>query len=276
MKKLKFCLLLLIVGICCCGCNGNTTRDIRHAGFTMGGTFTCSNFFPKDKEDVDFEKIRYMTDSRIINTEGKIYELSLSQKYANGENCKEADTQIRVKAIYDNSIIKGTDNKYYYLLEQNSVASYTEVPTSDNSYSMYDLLLKEEDVVKVMTADSSSGIYYVLKIDGNVYSYEVTKADYQAQPVITTVSTVYDKLTYGSNIVDFNYAGQSLNTFVKTEDKVYRMRITNSEECGKYADISCQFSMQEDPIFVDKKDSIISYNGSTLITDYKQVFTVAS
>ncbi len=275
MKKIRFIILLVMIGICC-GCNGNTTRDIRHAGFAMGGTFQCSNFFPKDKEDVDFEKIRYMTDSRIINTDGKIYELSLSQTFANGENCKDADTEIKVKAILDNTIIKGMDNKYYYLVGKNDVPSYAEIPNTDNSYAIYDLVLKEEDVVKVVTADSSAGIYYVLKRDGNVYSYEITRASTQAPPAVTTVSTVYDKMTYGSDIIDFNYAGQSLNTYVKTDDKVYRMRITNSEECGKYADVACQFSMQEDPIFVEKKDSIISYNGSVLITNYKQVFTVAS
>ena len=275
MKKFRLFIVIFLIGICC-GCNGNTTRDIRHAGFNMSGNFKCSNFFPKDKEDVNYEKILYMTDSRIINTDGKIYELSLSQPFSNGENCKEADTAITVKAILDSSIIKGTDNKYYYLVGQNSVPSYMEIPNTDNSYAIYDLVLKEEDVVKVITADSSAGIYYVLKRDGNVYSYEITRANHQAPPAITTVATVCVTVKYVASIMEFNYVGETLGTYVKTEDKVYRMRVTNSKECGKYADVACQFSMQEDPIFVDKRDSIIAYNGSVLITDYHQTFTVAS
>lgn len=274
-KKIRLFTLLFFV-VLCTGCNGNITRDIRHAGFSMNGTFTCSAFFPKDKEDVNYEKILYLTDTNIINTDGKIYEISLSQPFANGENCKEANTSVQVKAIFDNSIIKGTDDKYYYLVGRNDVQSYTEVPITDNSYVIYDLLLKEADVVKAVTADNSAGIYYVLKSDGNVYSYEITKADYHTAPVITTISIIYDKTAYGSNIVDFNYAGNSLNTFIRTEDKVFRMRITNAKECGKYADISCQFSMQEDSMFVDKREKIIGFNGTTLITNYKQVFTVAS
>lgn len=274
-KKIRLLTLLFFV-VLCSGCNGNITRDIRHAGFTMNGTFTCSPFFPKDKEDVSYEKILYMTDSRIINTNGKIYEISMGQPYASNENCKEADTSIKVKAILDNNIVKGIDNKYYYLVGQNNVPSYMEVPETDNSYVIYDLLLKEEDILKVVTADSSSGIYYVLKTDGCVYSYEIRKADYNSPPVITTMTVIYDRNMYSSDVIDFNYAGNSLNTFIKTKNRVFRMRVTNAKECGKYADVACQFSLQEDPIFVEKKDYIIAFNGTTLITNYKQVFTVAS
>ena len=33
--------------------------------------------------------------------------------------------------------------------------------------------------MKVVTANSSTGIYYVLKTDGNVYSYTISKDDYK-------------------------------------------------------------------------------------------------
>lgn len=275
-NKLRFVLLVLIIGFVCCGCNGNVTRDIRHAGFSMGNTFECSSFYPKDKEDTNYEKIRYITDSHVINTDGKIYEISLSQRYANNQNCKVADTQVRVKAILDNNIIKGMDDKYYYLKSQNDVSSYSEVPDTDNSYYMYDLLLKEPDVVKVITANSSTGIYYVLKKDGNVYAYEISKKDYNTPPAVISISVIYDKVVYGSDIIDFNYAGQSVATFVKTDEKVFRMKIVNIDQCSKYADIACQYSIQEDSLFVDKKDYIIAYNGGVLITNYKQVFTVSN
>lgn len=277
MKKnsLKVLLVILIMFMCT-ACNGQVTREIRHAGFSIGNKFVCAKFFPQDKEDVSYQKIRYFTDSHIIDQNGKIYEISLQQTYQNGENCKDIDTDISVKAIFDNKVIKGTDDKYYYLVGQNDVANYSEIPKTDTSYELYDLLLKDVDIIKVITANSSTGVYYLLKTDGNVYSYTIAKKDYNSPYVVTAVSTVYDKNDYDSKIVDFNYAGDSLETYVKTENKVYRMRITNSDECNKYADIECKFKIQSDSIFEEYKDRIIMYNGAMLITDYNQVFTVNS
>ena len=50
MKKyFKLGILMGFVFILCTGCNGNVTRDIRHAGFNVGSTFECSAFYPEDK-----------------------------------------------------------------------------------------------------------------------------------------------------------------------------------------------------------------------------------
>ncbi|MBQ6498212.1 MAG: hypothetical protein IJI58_05800 [Bacilli bacterium] len=276
MKKVFKYSFLFVVILLCTACNGSITRDIRHAGFSISNKFVCDWFFPQDKEDTSYRRIRYLTENHLIDKDGKIYEVSLSQPYQNKQNCKEAGTDITVKAIFDNSIVKGIDDKYYYLVAQNNVSSYSEIPTTDNSYEIYDLLLKEVDIVKVVTANSSTGEYYVLKTDGNIYSYIITKKDYNSPSTVSTIAIAYNKGDYGSKIIDFNYAGNSLNTFIKTEDKIYRLRITNSAECTKYADIECTYAMKEDPIFVEYKDRIIMYNGSLLITDYNQVFTVAS
>lgn len=275
-KHLKIFLIGIIVLGGCSGCTGNITRDIRHAGFSIGDTFKCKYFFPADKDDTSYKKIQYLTGNHIISTEGKLYEVSLGQKYSNDQNCKEADTQLVVKAIFDSNIIKATDNKYYYIVGQNDVKSYSEITEADNSYLIYDLLLKADDIVKVITADSSNGIYYVLRTDGNVYSYTVSRTDRNSPPAITSTSIVYSKNDYGSTIIDFNYAGESIATFVKTNEKVFRMRVTNSSECGKYADVQCTYSMQEDETLATYKDNIIAYNGSTLITDYNQIFNAAS
>ena len=51
------------------------------------------------------------------------------------------------------------------------------------------------------------------------------------------------------------------------------MKATNEKECSKFADIACQYTMQESEEYANYKDRIIAYNGFTLITDYKQVFT---
>lgn len=276
MKKIKFVILAVLILVCCSACNGTITREIRHAGFSMGDTFTCDNFYPKEKEDTNYEKIKYFTGSHLINSEGKIYELSLGQKFANDQNCKVSDTNIVVKAIFDDKIVKGIDNKYYYLVGSNDVSSYSVIPETDNSYLIYDLLLKADDVIKVITANSSTGLYYVLKDDGNIYGYTISKKDYNSLPTVTSTTVAYSKNDYGAKIIDFNYAGESLNTFLRTDDKIFRMKITNSEECNKYADIKCNYQMLEDEIFNTYKDVIISYNGNTLITNYKQMFTVAN
>lgn len=278
MKKKIFqmsviCLLLLL---CCTGCDGNVTRGIRHAGFTVGNKFICDPFFSTKKDVPSREKITYFTGTHIINTDGKLYELSLNQTYANGQNCKEANTSIRVKAIFDNRIVKAMDGRYYYLLGQNNVEAYSEVPTTDNSYLVYDILLKDDDVVKVMTADASMGLYYVLKVDGNIYGNIVNSQDRNTPPKLVSTQVRYDMTDYGGRIIDFNYAGNSLATFVKTEDKIFREKITNYEECSKYADIECNFEMVEDTALEEYKDRIVTYNGSTLITDYQLMFTVAS
>lgn len=275
MRKVKLFVVVILVFFCCTACNGTITREIRHAGFTMSDTFICDNFFPKEKEDTNYERIKYFTGSHLINSEGKIYELSLGQKFANDQNCKISDTNLIVKAIFDNKIIKGTDNKYYYLVASNNVPSYSEIPQTDNSYLIYDLLLKDEGVIKVVTANSSTGLYYVLKEDGNIYGYTISKKDYNSLPTVTSTTIAYSKNDYGSRIVDFNYAGESLNTFIRTDEKIFRMRITNSEKCNKYADVKCNYKLEEDEIFNTYKDVIISYNGSTLITNYNQMFNVA-
>lgn len=276
MRKVKFLILAFIVVTFCSACNGNITRDIRHAGFTVGSEFVCNNFFPEDKNDINYEKIKYFSNGMIINTDGKIYEVSLGQTFANDQNCKPAETDIVVKAIFDNKIIKGIDNRYYYLFGQNEVAAYSLVPNTDNSYNIYDMLLRDSNIVKVITADSSKGLYYVLKDDGNVYGYTISQIDRNTPPAITSTIVVYNKNDYGSKIIDFNYAGESLSTYIKTENDVYRMKIVNEENCKKYADVKCEFEMKKDSVFAEHKDAIIAFNGNMLITDYKLTFNVAS
>ena len=275
MKK-KYLILFLIILFFCAGCNGTITRKIRHSGFTVGSEFNCSVFYPKDNKDIYYSKIKYFTGSHVIDAEGKIYEVSLQIKYSNNENCKEVYTDIRVQAIFDNKIIKGKDNKYYYLFSQDDNPSYTQVPTTDNQYSIYNLLLKDANVVKVQSVSSNSGIYYVLKSDGNVYETVINSQDRNSPPKIVGNNIVYNRLDYNDSIIDFNYAGDSINTFVRTQNKVFRMRIKNSNECKKYADILCDYEMAEDSLFEEYKDRIITFNGTTLITDYKRMFTVAN
>ena len=49
MKKRVLLVLLFLVVIICTACNGNVTRDIRHAGFSVGEKFQCSYFYSNGK-----------------------------------------------------------------------------------------------------------------------------------------------------------------------------------------------------------------------------------
>jgi len=269
MKKKITGISLLFLIILCTGCNGTITRDLRHDGFSVSDKFICDEFYPEKKNDTSYKKVKYMTDKNIIDSNGYIYEISLGQLYSNKQNCKKASTSIVVKAIYDNKIIKGTDNKYYYF------DSYSLIPETDNSYELYKMLLGENNVVKVMTANTDKGIYYLLKSDGNIYSYTITKADYNSPYKIISRTIAYDKSDYGSNIIDFNYVGDNPSTYIKTEDSIHRMKAINYSDCSKYADVSCIYEMQKDEVINKYKDRIIAYNGKTVITDYKQIFTIS-
>ena len=135
-RKLKiFGLFLIVMG--CCGCDGNITRDIRHAGFTLNNEkFECSFLIPKDEES-NTSKVKYMGSSFVITDDDKIYDISLGQKFSNDQNCKSASTDIEVGAIFDNKIAKAKDGKYYYLVSENNINAYTEVDTTNKEYSLY-------------------------------------------------------------------------------------------------------------------------------------------
>ena len=272
MKKiLKYSIFMILVLVFCSSCDGDVTRDLRHAGFTVSdGKFECDAFFNSSNLS---EKIRYITNGQIITEEGRIYDISLGQVYSNKANCKVADVTFHVKSIFDNKIIRADNGGIYTLTSDNNTGPYAAISSSDNSYPLYQLLLSGMDVVKVMTADSSNGIYYVLKTDGNVYGYTVSQTD-RNTPSIVGSSIVYSSADYGGDIVDFNYAGDSPTTFVRTTSKVYRLSASNSKECSQYADVKCNYEMIEEPVFEKRRNSILAYNGSIILTDYQKIFTL--
>ncbi len=277
MKNMGKMFFILLVVICfCCGCDGNVTRDIRHAGYTLSNdTFTCSDLVPKDEKDISYKKIKYYNNSYLVTEDGEIYELSIGQKYSNNENCKKADTSILVDGIFGD-VARGRDGKIYYLTTQNNAAKYSAVPNTDNSYSLYSLLLGDVNNRKVQVADNNTGSYLVLKSDGNIYNYIISRTQDNKNYMVVGSSVAYSKTEFGGNIIDFSYQGNSTGTFMRTTNTVYRLRASNAEECSKYADVECVYKMEEDDAFLNHKDKIISFNGSTLITSYGKIFTVAS
>lgn len=275
MKKIGCLIGVGALTLLLTGCDGNVTRDIRHAGFSLSGEeFNCSTIIPSDDETKEVDKILYSNGSYAITEEGTLYELSLSQPYSNNENCKKVSFSVKVIAYMDDKILKGEDNKFYYALGTSSTSPLTEVTANDSNYQLYTLLLSGAQVKKAITVDSNKGIYYVLEEDGNVYQYTITRQDYNSPYILTDKTVVYDKTKYGE-IIDFNYAGESPTTYIKTKNEIYHMQATNEEECSKYADVACKYKMKLDETLTEHyvSQKIIYYGPNLILTDYKKQFT---
>ena len=120
-NKIRFFLLLVVVIFGCSACNGDITRGIRHAGFSVSGDdFVCEPLYPSDADDNNYEKIKYLDSSFAVTDEGNVYELSMGQKFSNDKNCKKAKYDLGVVAIFDNKIVKADNGKYYYIVSQNN------------------------------------------------------------------------------------------------------------------------------------------------------------
>ena len=89
-KKICYFVVIFLMVFLATGCkNGEITRGIRHAGFTVSETeFTCSEFLPKDEEDTTYAKIWYYNGSQIITESGIIYDVSLDMPFANAYNLR--------------------------------------------------------------------------------------------------------------------------------------------------------------------------------------------
>lgn len=274
-RKIKVGMLILVIAGMCCGCGvlyASTTRDIRHSGFSLSGAeFECPELFPSSN---GYTTIEFLTSTHAITNDGNVYSLSLSQVYSNEKNCMASTLSTTVVSIFDSKVVKGRDGKLYYLTAVDKSPAYSVVPTSDSDYYLYKLILGDENVVKVVSVDQSSGIYYVLKNDGNVYNYVVSKNGNNVS--LTSTSIVYNKNDYGGSIVDFNYAGKSSTTFIRTNTQIYRMIAQNKEQCTKYVDIECEYRMELDEGLSKHMDKILGYSGSLLITTYGKEFNATS
>ena len=274
-KKTVMIVSFLIFSFFCTGCMGNVTRGIRHAGFNLSGSeFTCNLLLSGKKNEKAYTKLKYVSSTKAITADGKVYELSLGQKFSNEQNCMETDKfSKKVVAIMDDSVIKADDGNLYYLNTNGNTMAYSQVTVNDNAYGVYSVLFSDDDVVKIVTVDGNSGIYFVLKNDGNIYKMIVTRVSSQMPYVLTSSEIVYSKGRYGK-IIDFNYVGVNTGTYIWSENSIYRMKKANSEECGKYADVKCEYVMEEDVDLIKYIDYVFGFNGQLLISSYGKVFNV--
>lgn len=271
MKRFKLLFVFGFVLLFCTGCgNSAVTRDLRHSGFTLSTEpFSCDALIPKSNKE--YEEILYLGSNYAITSTGVIHELSFSQLFSNGQYCKKADTELNVQAIIGSEIFRAADNKIYYLYGGKG-EPYTEVPVSDPDYYSYKFFLGDPNVLKVQKTGDS--VYYVLKNDGDVYTYTLGKNNASGVHLVSS-GKVYTADAYGGKILDFNYVGDASEaTFVRTETAIYRNAALNREECKKYVDVQCQYQFQKDELLTAHMDRIMAYNGSMLITDYLKVFNL--
>lgn len=276
-KKLIIVMTSITLVLLLSGCEGNITRNIRHAGYSLSNsTFTCEDFISKSNKDVILDKIGYLNNTYAITENGYLYEISLSQPYANNQNCKKMTFSQKIIANMDGQVLKGEDNKLYYAPGTTSATPLTEITMNDNSYQLYHLLLDSAAIKKVVTIDTSQGLYYVLETDGNVYSYTLTKQDYNSPYVLTERKIVYDKAKYGE-IIDFNHSeNNKKETYIKTKTDLHRIIVSNEKECTKYADVSCEYSLEQDEtISKYLNDKILYYGSNLIITTYGKEFTLS-
>lgn len=269
MKKyvILFCLLLL-----CSGCSykyGSTTRSIRHSGFSYEKTkFTCDEIIGKDELK---QNIRLYTGGYFFTQDGVGYEVSVAKQFSNDSNCRKLDFDKKIYAVFDNMVIKAEDNKYYYLSETEAYEAFEEITRDNSDFYVVNSVMSDKSVVKVQTVDASQGIYYVLKTDGNIYQYNVL-LDSERHSYLDSISIAFNRDEYGV-ITDFLYIENNNATFFKTNNKYYRLLTTNGEECTKYADVKCEYEIQEDKGLTESYSRILGYNGNNVITTYGRVFT---
>ncbi len=276
-NKIRLISILLVVCLVVTGCNGTVTRDIRRDGYAVSDSkFVCGFFDNSSDDKAVHEKIRYLLGDYIISETGNIYEISLGGLYSNNMNCRKGkNLGTKVKAVLDQSVVKGVDGNYYYLASENNAVSYTTITNVDEKYGIYNLLLREPDVLKVITVNSSINSYYVLKTDGAIYNYVLYKREDSEKYEIKNITTEVPAGYYGK-IIDFNYAGENIATYYRTNTSIYTYKVKNPEKCNTYVDVPCIYDIDKDVVLNQYKDRIIGFNGVTLITDYGRVFNAGS
>ena len=132
------------------------------------------------------------------------------------------------------------------------------------------------DVKKAVTVNSNINSYYVLKDDGSIYNYVLTKDEQSKTFFVKSDNVQFTSNSYDGKIIDFYYAGDSTTTFFRTPTSIYRNLIGNEEECSKYVDVPCEYEIGVDTTLTENLDRIVIYNGKKLFTDYGRIFTLES
>jgi len=280
MKKVFILISIFVISLVLTGCNGDITRSLRNDGFSVSDNkFKCSllNLDGKeDKEENTSENVKFLVGDYAIGESGNIYQLSYDQLFSNDMNCKKV-ANIPTKAVLDESYILGEDGKYYYLNAGNGdmVVQFSEMPQEDENYQKLSLFFTG-DVKKAVTVNSNINSYYVLKDDGSIYNYVLSRDEATRAFYVKSDNVQFTSNSYDGKIIDFFYAGDSTATFFRTPTSIYRNLIGNEEECSKYVDVPCEFEIGVDTTLTENLDKIVIYNGRKLFTSYGRIFSLES
>ena len=280
MKKVFILISILVISLVLTGCNVNVTISLTQDGFSVNDSnFKCNllNLDGKEAKDENTsENIKFLVGDYAIGESGNIYQLSYDKLFSNDMNCKKV-AKIPTKAVFDESYLLGEDGKYYYLNAQDgdTVVQFSEVPQEDENYQKLSLFFTG-DVKKAVTVNSNINSYYVLKDDGSIYNYVLTKDEQSKTFFVKSDNVQFTSNSYDGKIIDFYYAGDSTTTFFRTPTSIYRNLIGNEEECSKYVDVPCEYEIGVDTTLTENLDRIVIYNGKKLFTDYGRIFTLES
>ena len=279
MKKVFILISILVLCFVLTGCTGDVTRSLRKDGFNVSDNkFKCSllNLDGKEKGDNTSENIKFLVGDYAIGESGNIYQLSYDGLFSNDMNCKKV-ANIPTRAVLDESYILGEDGKYYYLTAGNgdTIVQFSEMPREDENYQKLSLFFTG-NVKKAVTVNSNINSYYVLKDDGSIYNYVLSKDDETKTYYVKSDNVQFTSNSYDGKIIDFYYAGDSTATFFRTTTSIYRNLIGNEEECSKYVDVPCEYEIGIDTVLTENIDRIVIYNGRKLFTNYGRIFTLES
>ena len=275
-KKLGVFFLIISITFICSGCDmkyGKIIREIRHDGFNIvDRKFQCSAIDPLDP---NHEEIKFYSNNYAVTSLGRVYQLSFDKIFSNQTNCMLTNLSKPVNAIFDGQVFRTEDGMIYTFAFNNGKMEFFQLTADNKNFGIYNIILSDKNVVKVLTVDAKNNIYYVLKNDGNVYSYMLSQVN-DKQYGIAGINIIYNKNNFGGRITDFNYAGNSPLTYVRTENQIYRIKVTNGEQCTMYADIPCKYEMKLDETLSLYQDQIWIFNGTSLVTKFGKNFAAAS
>lgn len=227
---------IILLGVCSCG-NNNIEEEI--------SAINCSAL-----NDV---KLIY-NDGEFLTNNGDVYKININSLFSNNTNCIK---------INDNIKITRKISDYYYDSESNL---YYE--NDNNLIKINDkaILKQEKHIIDDNTIISGSTLLY-LKNDGKIYRYNFENYQEEIIKSIDNEKILY-YIVYSDASENFDYG--DYYSLIKTNKAYYTIINTNKEECEKYVDTKCEYSLLMNKKLTNIYDKIIYIDREYYITtDYK-------
>ena len=312
MKKLIVCFLMLIfLSGCGCSKKEEevilkTEEEIYLEKLNENNYVPYSIYVENENKSLDCPEltndIKYLGSGSFLTSDGRLFIYS-SKLYSNDKNCKEVSADIKIEKIL---------NSYsYYDIEGNrySLDSTTGTLKKEDYKDEFHLFLldkyknyeywdyndgkyMEEIDTSLNESVTENNTSITTRYAGGAYCLRNGKVYFDAYRSITTYSyttgsetvykltksiVVYDGVDFSSNIMRVyscsgaNYKN-NLPVCLKTENKFYSLKVTNAEECGKYADVECIYEMKSEDILTEYYSKIGYFDGKFIIDTNNKLF----